>query len=44
MPFQTNKYKQFGILALMEDFKKSKMEEYGEFSCKKKKCFPCGKN
>ena len=39
-----DKYKQFGILALMEDFKKSKIEEYGEFSCKKKKCFPCGKN
>ena len=32
MPFQTNKCKQFGILALMEDFKKSKVEEYGEFS------------
>ena len=39
-----DKFKQFGIFALMEDFKKDTMEKYGEFICSEKKCYPCGKN
>ena len=36
-----DKYKQFGVLALMENFKKAKMEEYGELIWyRENKCFP----
>ena len=38
------KYKQYGIFALMEDFKRDKIDRYGEFRCTEKKCYPCGRN
>ena len=36
-----DKYKQFGLIALMQDFKEDKITGYGEFLCTKKKCYPC---
>lgn len=36
-----DKYKQFGLIALTQDFKEDKINGYGEFVCTKKKCYPC---
>ena len=36
-----DKYKQFGLIALMQDFKEDKIDGYGQFVCTKKKCYPC---
>ena len=35
------KYKQFGVLALVQDFKDDKINKYGEFICSQKKCYSC---
>ena len=38
-----DKYKRYGILALMDDFKRDKIDKYDEFVCTLKKCYPCGR-